>query len=223
MKRILILSLALLALPALAQNDGDSISLGVGEQRSLPLGNVARVAIGDPGVADVKQVSGGELLLTGIAEGHTSLLVWLSNDRKLSYSVSVRKQDPRATVSEVRALLGDRDGIRIRVVEGRVYLEGETLTAEDAERVQQVVSLFPQVKSFVRPSSNARRMAAEGLTRALQKAGLKGAQATVIGSTLFLEGSVESKEDVAKADLVVRAAGEKPASLLTVGVNPMVS
>src|SRR2546423_581643 len=41
-------SLALLALPALAQNDGDSISLGVGEQRSLPLQNVARVAIGDP-------------------------------------------------------------------------------------------------------------------------------------------------------------------------------
>ena len=222
MTRTLFLSLALLALPALAQNDGDSISLGVGEQRSLPLQNVARVAIGDPGVADVKQVSGGELLLTGVAEGHTSLLVWLRNDRKLSYSISVRKQDPRATVSEVRALLGDRDGIRIRVVEGRVYLEGETLTAEDADRVQQVVSLFPQVKSFVRPSANARRMAAEALTRALQKAGLKGAQATVVGSTVFLEGWVESKEDLAKADLVVRATGEKAENLLTVGVKRMV-
>lgn len=217
-----IASAALLALPALAQNDGDSISLGVGEQKTLPLQNVARVAIGDPAVADVKQVGGGELLITGVAEGHTSLLVWLRNDRKLSYSVSVRKQDPRTTVSEVRALLGDRDGIRIRVVEGRVYLEGETLTAEDADRVQQVVSLFPQVKSFVRPSSNARRMAAEALTRSLQKTGFKGAQATVIGSTLFLEGWVESKEDLAKADLVVRAAGEKAENLLTVGVKRMV-
>src|SRR6267378_2076380 len=115
MTRTLCIVGALLALPALAQNEGGSLSLGVGEQKTLPLQNVARVAIGDPGVADVKQVGGGELLLTGVAEG-------------------------------------------------RVYLEGETLTAEDADRVQQVVSLFPQVKSFVRPSSNARRMAGEALT-----------------------------------------------------------
>jgi pilus assembly protein CpaC len=213
----------LIALPAHAQNDGGVISLGVGEQKTLSLQNVARVAIGDPGVADVKQVGGGgELLLTGVGEGRTSLLVWLRNDQRLSYAISVRKQDAREVVSEVRALLGDRDGIRIRIVEGRVFLEGETLTAEDAERVQQVVSLYPQVKSFVRPSANARRLGAESLTRALQKAGLKGAQATVVGSTLFLEGWVESKEDLAKADLVVRASGEKAENLLTVGVKRMV-
>ncbi|MFL5395380.1 MAG: pilus assembly protein N-terminal domain-containing protein, partial [Myxococcales bacterium] len=213
----------LVALPVHAQNDGGTINLGVGEQKTLSLQNVARVAIGDPGVADVKQVGGGgELLLTGVGEGRTSLLVWLRNDQRLSYAISVRKQDPREVVSEVRALLGDRDGIRIRIVEGRVFLEGETLTAEDAERVQQVVSLYPQVKSFVRPSANARRLAAESLTRALQKAGLKGAQATVVGSTLFLEGWVESKEDLAKADLVVRATGEKAENLLTVGVKRMV-
>ncbi|MFL5418246.1 MAG: type II and III secretion system protein family protein [Myxococcales bacterium] len=213
----------LVALPVHAQNDGGTINLGVGEQKTLSLQNIARVAIGDPGVADVKQVGGGgELLLTGVGEGRTSLLVWLRSDQRLSYAISVRKQDPREVVSEVRALLGDRDGIRIRIVEGRVFLEGETLTAEDAERVQQVVSLYPQVKSFVRPSANARRLAAESLTRALQKAGLKGAQATVVGSTLFLEGWVESKEDLAKADLVVRASGEKAENLLTVGVKRMV-
>ncbi|MFL5430365.1 MAG: pilus assembly protein N-terminal domain-containing protein, partial [Myxococcales bacterium] len=213
----------LVALPVHAQNDGGTINLGVGEQKTLSLQNVARVAIGDPGVADVKQVGGGgELLLTGVGEGRTSLLVWLRNDQRLSYAISVRKQDPREVVSEVRALLGDRDGIRIRIVEGRVFLEGETLTVEDAERVQQVVLLYPQVKSFVRPSANARRLAAESLTRALQKAGLKGAQATVVGSTLFLEGWVESKEDLAKADLVVRASGEKAENLLTIGVKRMV-
>ncbi|MFL5387943.1 MAG: type II and III secretion system protein family protein [Myxococcales bacterium] len=213
----------LVALPVHAQNDGGTINLGVGEQKTLSLQNVARVAIGDPGIADVKQVGGGgELLLTGVGEGRTSLLVWLRNDQRLSYAISVRKQDPREVVSEVRALLGDRDGIRIRIVEGRVFLEGETLTVEDAERVQQVVLLYPQVKSFVRPSANARRLAAESLTRALQKAGLKGAQATVVGSTLFLEGWVESKEDLAKADLVVRASGEKAENLLTIGVKRMV-
>ena len=128
MRRFALFGLVLAAAPSLAQREG-VISLGVGQQKILQLGNVARVAIGEPEVADVKQVgSGGELLLTGIGEGRTSLLVWRKNDTRLSYVVVVRKQDPKELVSEVRALLGDREGIQVRVVGDRVFLDGETVT-----------------------------------------------------------------------------------------------
>jgi len=128
--------LALWPATAFAQSDGTTIQLGVGQQKTLTLRNVQRVAIGDPEIADVKQVGGGnELLLTGVGEGRTSLLVWQRSDRRLSYAVVVRKQDPRELVSEIRALLGDREGIRVRVVGDRVYLDGETLTGDDQERV----------------------------------------------------------------------------------------
>ena len=91
MRRFALFGLVLAAAPSLAQREG-VISLGVGQQKILQLGNVARVAIGEPEVADVKQVgSGGELLLTGIGEGRTSLLVWRKNDTRLSYVVVVRK------------------------------------------------------------------------------------------------------------------------------------
>ena len=209
---------------AQAQADnGSTISLGVGQQKTISVSNVQRVAIGDPEVADVKQVGGGgELLITGVAEGRTSLLVWRSNDSRISYLVVVRKQDPKEVVSEVRALLGDREGIQIRVVGDRVYLDGETITTDDYERVQQVTTLYPSVKSFVRPSGNAKRLAAEALNRAFQKAGLRGVQATVLGNTIFLEGWVEQKEDIAKADLVVKAVGEHAENLLVVGTKRMV-
>jgi pilus assembly protein CpaC len=208
---------------ARAQSEGATISLGVGQQKIITVSNVQRVAIGDPDVADVKQVGGGsELLVTGVAEGRTSLLVWRVNDSRISYLVVVRKQDPKEVVSEVRALLGDREGIQIRVVGDRVYLDGETITTDDYERVGQIVSLYPSVKSFVRPSGNAKRLAAESLNRAFQKAGLRGVQATVLGGTIFLEGWVESKEDIAKADMVVKAVGEKAENLLTVGTKRMV-
>ena len=151
-----------LASAAVAQGDGSTLTLGVGQQKTLTLRNVQRVAIGDPEVADVKQVGGGgELLLTGVGEGRTSLLVWFRNEHRASYSVVVRKQDPRELVGEVRTLLGDREGIRVRVVGDKVYLDGETITADDYERVQLVLSTYPQVKSFVRPSANAKRLAAE--------------------------------------------------------------
>jgi pilus assembly protein CpaC len=153
--------LFLSAAGAFAQSEGGTISLGVGQQKVIQVSNVARVAIGEPDVADVKQVGGGnELLVTGVGEGRTSLLVWRNNDTRLSYVIVVRKQDPKEVVSEVRALLGDREGIQIRVVGDRVYLDGETITTDDYERVQQITTLYPSVKSFVRPSSNAKKLAA---------------------------------------------------------------
>ena len=45
------------------------------------------------------------------------------------------------------------------------------ITTDDYERVQQVTTLYPSVKSFVRPSGNAKRLAAESLNRAFQKNG----------------------------------------------------
>ena len=217
------LALLLAGLPALAQSEGSTISLGVGQQKVIQLSNVARIAIGEPEVADVKQVGGGnELLITGVGEGRTSLLVWRNNDTRLSYVVVVRKQDPRELVSEVRALLGDREGVQIRVVGDRVYLDGETLTTDDYDRVQQITQLYPSVKSFVRPSGNAKKLAAESVTRALQRAGLRGVTANVVGATLFLEGWVESSEEMKKLDMVVKATGEKAENLVTVGLKKMV-
>jgi pilus assembly protein CpaC len=215
--------LLLCATQARAQQDSGTISLGVGQQKVIQVSNVARVAIGEPDVADVKQVGGGnELLVTGVAEGRTSLLVWRNNDTRLSYVIVVRKQDPKEVVSEVRALLGDREGIQIRVVGDRVYLDGETITTDDYERVQQITTLYPSVKSFVRPSGNAKKLAAEALNKAFQKNGLRGVQATVVGSTIILEGWVESPDDMKKLDLVTKAVGERAENLVTVGQKKMV-
>jgi pilus assembly protein CpaC len=216
-------ALLLAAAAAVAQGEGATLTLGVGQQKTLTLRNVQRVAIGDPEVADVKQIGGGsELLLTGVGEGRTSLLVWFRDERRMSYSVVVRKQDLRELVNEVRALLGDREGIRVRVVGDKVYLDGETITADDYERVQLVLATYPQVKSLVRPSANAKRLAADTMNKALQRAGLRNVHASVVGGALLLEGSVESKEELAKAELVMKTIGEKAENLLTIGARRMV-
>src|SRR5438132_2475852 len=223
MRSLILVALLLASTNAFAQAEGGTISLGVGQQKVIQVANVARVAIGEPDVADVKQVGGGnELLITGVGEGRTSLLVWRNNDTRLSWVIVVRKQDPKEVVSEVRALLGDREGIEHLVVGGRVYRGGQAITTEEYERVQQITQLYPSVKSFVRPSGNAKKLAAEALNRAYQKNGLKGVQASVVGSAIFLEGWVESADDMKKLDMVTRAVGEKAENLVTVGVKKMV-
>ncbi len=223
MRSSLVTALLLSTPNAVAQPDGGVIALGVGQQKVIQLADVSRVAIGEPEIADVKQVGGGgELLITGVGEGRTSLLVWRRNRGRLSYLVTVRAQDPKDLVSEVRALLGDREGIQVRVVGDHVYLEGETLTADDWARVQQVAQLFPTVRNFVRPGANAHRLAAEALNRALRSSGLRGVTATVAGGTLVLEGSVQSADELKKLELVARSAGGTTENLVTVSAKRMV-
>ena len=78
------------------------------------------------------------------------------------------------------------------------------------------------MKSFVKVAPNAKKLVANNLNAALQKAGLKNVQANVVGTTIFLEGSVESQQDLQKAELITKAIGEKVENLLSVGIKRMV-
>jgi pilus assembly protein CpaC len=206
---------------ALAQ-EGSTISLGVGTQKVLPAPGVTRVALGDPSVAEVKTLGSGQLLISGIGEGKTTLLVWKSSGQRVSYLVSVRKQDPNEVITEIKKLLGEIEGVTVRMVGDRIYLDGQAYTTQDADRIDQVVSLYPNVKSFVKIAPNAKKLVAQNLNAAFQKAGLKNVQANVVGSTIFLEGSVESQQDLQKAELITKAIGEKVENLLVVGIKRMI-
>ncbi|HWV36945.1 MAG TPA: pilus assembly protein N-terminal domain-containing protein [Vulgatibacter sp.] len=213
-----------LLLPALAPASTDpTIQLGVGTQKVLSIpGGVSRVAVGDPNVADVKPVGSNQMLVIGGQVGRTTLIVWKANGARISYLVVVRSVSTDETVAEIRTLLGDVEGIVVQAVGDRVVLEGEARTADDFRRAEEVVSVYPSVKSFVKLSPAAQRQVASRLNEAFLQAGLRKAEATVIGSTIFLEGSVESEPELRKAELIARAHGEKVENLLAVGIKRMI-
>ena len=196
-----------IAAPAYSQDDSSTIALGVGTQKVINVPGIARIAIGDPSVADVKPLGSSQVLIVGQAEGRTTLLIWKSNGSRLSYLISVRKKDPNEVIEEIKKLLGDREGITVRKVGERIYLEGYAFTTDDAERASQVAEIYPQVTNFVTIAPNAKKILANNINAALQRAGLKGVQVSVVGTTIFLEGSVESQQDLEKAGLIVKAMG----------------
>lgn len=219
---VLIAGLALSAGVVSAQDAGSVISLGVGTQKVISVPGMVRVAVGAGDIAEVKPLPNGQILITGVSEGRTSLLVWKSGGARLQYSVAVRRQDPNEISAELNKLLGGIEGVTLRLVGDRVYLEGQAYTTADADRIEQVASLYPNVKSFVKIAPNAKKLVAQNLNAAFQKAGLKNVSATVIGATIFLEGSVESEKDLQKADLITKAIGEKVENLLVVGIKRMI-
>jgi pilus assembly protein CpaC len=214
--------LAVLAGGAAFAQESTTIALGVGTQKVISAPGVTRMSIGDPGVAEVKALGGNQVLVTGNAEGKTTLLMWKGTGQRLSYLVTVRRQDPNEVISEIRKLLGEIEGVSVRMVGDRIYLDGQAYTSQDADRIQQVVDLYPNVKSFVKVAPNAKKLVSQNLNAAFQKAGLKNVQANVVGASIFLEGSVESQQDLQKAELITKALGERVENLLTVGIKRMI-
>ncbi|SEN08780.1 pilus assembly protein CpaC [Stigmatella aurantiaca] len=208
---------------ALAQErDGSTIALGVGTQRVISVPGLSRIALGDPNVAEVKTISNNQILIIGQAEGKTTLIIWKGSGQRVTYLIAVRRQDPNEIISEIKKLLGEIEGVSVRMVGDRIYLDGQAYTTQDADRIEQVVSLYPNVKSFVKIAPNAKKLVAQNLNAAYQKAGLRNVQANVVGATIFLEGSVESQQDLQKAELITKAIGEKVENLLVVGIKRMI-
>ncbi len=214
--------LALFAAGSARAQEGSTINLGVGTQKVITVPGTTRIAVGDPSIIEVKIIGNTQVLLIGQAEGKTTLLIWKSSGQRISYLVTVRKQDPNEVISEIKKLLGEIEGVSVRMVGDRIYLDGQAYTTGDAERIDQVVSLYPNVKSFVKVAPNAKKLVAQNLTAAFQKAGLRTVQVNVVGSTIFLEGSVESQQDLQKSELIVKAVGEKVENLLVVGIKRMI-
>jgi pilus assembly protein CpaC len=214
--------LTLFAAGSARAQESSTINLGVGTQKVMTVPGTTRIALGDPSIAEVKVIGNNQILVIGQSEGKTTLLVWKSSGQRVSYLVTVRKQDPNEVISEIKKLLGEIEGVSVRMVGDRIYLDGQAYTSGDAERIEQVVALYPNVKSFVKVAPNAKKLVAQNLTAAFQKAGLRNVQVNVVGSTIFLEGSVESQQDLQKAELITKAVGEKVENLLVVGIKRMI-
>ncbi|MCP4714766.1 MAG: hypothetical protein GY868_06575, partial [Deltaproteobacteria bacterium] len=90
---LLCVLLTLTATPAaLAQQE---IILGVGQQKTLSAKNIKRVVIGREEIAGVKVLENTkEILISGISEGSTNLIIWDKNDQKKSVMIQVVAQSP---------------------------------------------------------------------------------------------------------------------------------
>lgn len=198
-----------------------ALDLVAGQQKVLQAPGVSRIAVADPNVADVKVVGSGEVLVTAVGSGKTELTIW-RGQRITKYQVNVTRMDPRELRDEVKKLLGDRENIRTRIVRDKVYIEGQVLTLQDLEKAEEVAKLFPQVQNMVKLDPAAHAQIAQAVNRQLERAGLNNARASVVGSTVFLEGTVNSKADMKKAELITDSIGQNIHNVLRIGASRMV-
>ena len=85
---------------AYAQEE-QAVAIGVGTQKVLNIPGIARIAIGDTSIADVKVLGTSQVLIVGKTEGRTTLLLWKSNGSRLNFMINVRRKDPNEIIEEI--------------------------------------------------------------------------------------------------------------------------
>ncbi len=198
-----------------------STVVGVGRLVTFPA-RVLRMAMADSTLARIQVISGRELLVTAVKPGRTSLYLWLSDGRRLSY---VFQADPDVELAEL--VLMDLDpAIEIEVKGDVLVLRGEVSDDIAARAVRRAAELVPGVRvidllSSILPDATAD----ERLEAALQEIDERievrrvqvGPEPDPSQDTYILEGRVRTVDDLVRAMTVAeRQLGESE-----IGVVPV--
>lgn len=132
------------------RGDSLTITLEAGRIQSVAAEDVIRVAIGNPQIADVSVVSTNELLLQAKTAGSTNLIIWDRAGQRV-LPVEVLDKAPETTEQQLGRLLSQTNfpGVEVRREDRKIFVVGTIERQEDMDRLEQVLSSFPDTANLV--------------------------------------------------------------------------
>jgi pilus assembly protein CpaC len=120
------------------------LTLYKGDVRVLEAPGIERLAVGNTEILSTTLLKNEEMVLVAEAEGETTVQVWFEDGHREQIGVVVVKANGYRQVGELRQLLADIPGLRIRTVGRQVVMEGR-LYSTDLERVKDAVKFYDNV------------------------------------------------------------------------------
>jgi len=135
---------SLVSTVAVAQAPDKEFTISVGETLTFNARGVDRVTIGLSTIADARPTSDNrQIILTGKAPGVTTVNIFSDRGQR-TLLIRVVDVNPDSLAQEVRETLGERSGVDVRVVKGRVLLEGEVASEIYKRKIEKLAELYPQ-------------------------------------------------------------------------------
>lgn len=202
---------------------GIKLELVAGQTKTIEVKNAKRVAIGNPAIADFGVISSKEIRVVAKSEGVTTLEIWGKDNKVTEYDLQVLAVSSEDIIKKVTELLGT-DILRIvtlKTVEGgRILMEGEYDTQEDAKKIQEVTQSFGgQLINFIKPS----KVLMENSTFLVsQLIGVESVNVKLVNKTLLLDGLVPTKEDRERAEKIAELFNKDVVNTLKIGSSQLV-
>jgi len=129
------------------------------------------------------------------------------------FMAKVGLHDKSKIVQDLRAHLGDIEGIEIGIRGDDVYVGGRIVVPNDIGRVAVILEKYHDVLCLVELSPQAQRTIARQMQTEIQRHGMRNVTVRVVNGSYWLEGIVDSKEKRERAQQL--AVALLPASLLS--------
>jgi Flp pilus assembly secretin CpaC len=194
-----------MALGATAQANAipSSIVLYDGDVSVLEAPGVERVAVGDVEIISATMLKNEEVVVTAQKAGETTVHFWFDDGTRHQMSVVVAKANGYRQQAELKAMLSDVPGLKIRTVGRQVVLEGR-LSAEYLSRVKEAAKFYDNVLVLAEEQGGAatKADAAEILSEVQAMLGqIPGIKINSVGRQIIIDGDLHSV-DMARIDLL---------------------
>jgi len=132
------------------------IRLHVGSVKSVKLGTVTQLVVGNEGVLGASVLDSGEVLLIPKAPGVSDLVAWTEGQREFRYTVTVDGAPMDDRLSLTRAIMDEFNEVKVGESEGKVLLTGYVLE-QDRDRFMGALGALPETVSLVKFELDAQR------------------------------------------------------------------
>ena len=194
----------------------DDVVVLKGSSARIPVPDgIKKITVANPQVIDARPSDDGlSVLVNGLAEGNSELRVQKLQGADLVDNVVVQ-DNLNQTLSEVKDLLSDVEGLEIKVLGNKIVFKGNLLTKSDYDKVNRVIAAYPtailNMTTFDRGDMN--KYIVEAI---LKDIGIDTVTARVMEDTVVLEGVVYSEADRKRAEEMAKLRMPNVKDLLTV-------
>lgn len=189
------------------ENKDLEIAMGIDAIEKLNFDFSTKIQIGNENLLRIIAIpSKKELVFKGLKPGKTSVTVRDTvGDVRINYTVLITATGMSNTVSQLRELIGDVEGLEIGIRGGKVFVGGEIVVPDDIGRVSQVLASYPEVLTLIELSPQTQRVIARKMTDELAKNNLKDVTVRVVNRVYWLEGVVSNKDKKTLAVTIAKA------------------
>jgi pilus assembly protein CpaC len=147
----------------------------------------------------------GTVRFNPIKEGNATFTIHDKNKNGkmiVEYILVVKKSKLDAVVREMQSLLGDIEGITIKIVNNKVLVDGQILLPRDMNRIHSVVKQFgDQAASLVVISPIAQKKIAEFISRDINNPEI---EVRAVNDKFILQGVANSEDEKNRAEVIAK-------------------
>lgn len=172
------------------------VAMGIDVIEKLDFDYSPKIIIGNESILKIIKVpSKRELIFKGLKPGRTNVTVRDNvGDVRLQYTIVITATGKSNTVSELRELIGDVEGLEIGIRGGKVFVGGEIVVPDDIGKVSQVLASYQDVLTLIELSPQTQRVIARKMTEELHRNNLKDVTVRVVNKAYWLEGVVSPQQ-----------------------------